>query len=291
MLLSVACERFNDYLYSIDRSPKTQERYSRDMTFIRNYLEVKANGPVFVEDITENDLEAFMRYLKEIKGFAPNSRSRYFYTLRSFYKFASKKDIVQKDIVAGMNTVKLPQKERNYLTEEEVVLVVDQIDNYLIKVIAIFLYNTGLRISECRNLKLEDVDFDKGIIKVIEGKNRKDRIVPMNHYLHGLLMDYFNNHRDAPQSDYFFATRRSGAASVSYPHICLTLSTAAKKSGVNKQVSCHVLRHSFASALVKKKVGLVEIQKLLGHSNLAVTSIYTHTNLEALTEAVNTLNR
>jgi site-specific recombinase XerD len=289
MLLSEAIERFNDYLYSIDRSPLTAERYVRDMTFMRKFFEEKANGPVFVEDITEDDLEDLLRYLKE-KDFAPNSRSRYFYTLRSFYKFASKKDIVIKDIAANMETIKLPKKERNYLTEEEVDRVVAEVHNPIIKTIVIFLYNTGLRISECRNLKLDDVDFEKKVIRVIEGKNKKDRIVPINNQLYVLLKDYLDNVRDAPESDYFFATSRSGKKSISYPHICLSLSTAAKKSGINKQVSCHVLRHSFASTLVKKKVGLVEIQKLLGHSNLAVTSIYTHTNLEALTEAVNTLN-
>jgi site-specific recombinase XerD len=289
MLLSEAIERFNDYLYSIDRSPLTAERYVRDMTFMRKFFEEKANGPVFVEDITEDDLEDLLRYLKE-KDFAPNSRSRYFYTLRSFYKFASKKDIVIKDIAANMETIKLPKKERNYLTEEEVDRVVAEVHNPIIKTIVIFLYNTGLRISECRNLKLDDVDFEKKVIRVIEGKNKKDRIVPINNQLYVLLKDYLDNVRDAPESDYFFATSRSGKKSISYPHICLSLSTAAEKSGIKKQVSCHVLRHSFASTLVKKKVGLVEIQKLLGHSNLAVTSIYTHTNLEALTEAVNTLN-
>jgi len=65
---------------------------------------------------------------------------------------------------------------------------------------------------------------------------------------------------------------------------------AAQKAGIKKQVTYHILRHSFASALVKKKVGLVEIQKLLGHSNLTVTSICTHTSMDALSEAVNTLN-
>jgi len=71
MLLSEAIERFNDYLYSIDRSPVTIERYIRDMIFIRKVLEEKANGPVFVEEITENDLEDLMCYLKDEKGFAP----------------------------------------------------------------------------------------------------------------------------------------------------------------------------------------------------------------------------
>jgi integrase/recombinase XerD len=290
LLLSEACERFDKYLESIDRSPSTIERYTRDMTFIRKYLEEKANGPVFVDEITEQDLEDFMLYLKDERDFAPNSRSRYFYTLRSFYKYAEKKDLVEKDIAARMDPIRLPQKERVYLSEEEVMKVAEAIDIYIIKLIVIFLYNTGLRISECRDLKIEDVDLESKIIYVIEGKNRKDRVVPINDNLHKLLKDYIENHRDAPESNYFFSTRQSGSGSISYPHISFTLREAAAKAGIKKQVTCHILRHSFASALVQKKVGIVEISKLLGHSNLAATSVYTHTNIDALSEAVNTLN-
>lgn len=290
MLLGEACEKFNDYLESVDRSPKTIERYSRDMIFIRKFLEEKANGPVFVDEITEDDLEDFMRYVKDVKQFAPNSRSRYFYTLRSFYKFAEKKAIVTNNISENMEPVKLPQKERVYLTEKEVMKLADAIDIYIIRVIALFLYNTGLRISECRNLKIDDVNFEDKLIHVIEGKNRKDRTVPMNNYVYELLKDFYDNHRDNDESEYFFATSLSGKDSISYPHISFTIRESAKKAGIKKQVTCHMLRHSFASALVKKKVGIVEISKLLGHANLKATSIYTHTNLEALTEAVNTLS-
>ena len=89
------------------------------------------------------------------------------------------------------------------------------------------------------------------------------------------------------QSNYFFATNQSGRTFLSSHGLTLRKQ---QKAGIKKQVTCHILRHSFASALVKKKVGLVEIQKLLGHSNLTVTSIYTHTSMDALSEAVNTLN-
>ena len=122
-------------------------------------IKEKANGPVFVDEITEQDLEDFMLYLKDERDFAPNSRSRYFYTLRSFYKYAEKKDIVEKDIAARMDPIRLPQKERVYLSEEEVMKVAEAIDIYIIKLIVLFLYNTGLRISECRDLKIEDVDL------------------------------------------------------------------------------------------------------------------------------------
>ncbi|SHJ37082.1 Phage integrase family protein [Parasporobacterium paucivorans DSM 15970] len=182
----------------------------------------------------------------------------------------------------------MPKKERNYLTEEEVDATIEEIDNNLIRLMATFLFNTGLRISECLNLKMNAVDFKKRIIHVRQGKGKKDRVVPMNNKLYDLLLDYRDNWREAYTSDNFFATRRTG--SISYSHVNSTIRKAAKQAGINKQVSCHILRHSFASALVKKNVGIVQIQKLLGHESLAVTSIYTHTNTEALSDAVNALN-
>jgi site-specific recombinase XerD len=288
MLFSEAANKLFEYMESIDRSQKTIDIYKRDLFYIKKFLEERLNGPVYIEDVTQNDLEAFMLYSKEVKKHSANTRSNYFYTLRTFYSFAYKKEIVNRNIAVGMDFMKMPKKERNYLTEAEVEKIIEGINNRLIKLMATFLFNTGLRISECRNLKMDDVDFEKRIVYVHEGKGRKDRIIPINNKLYDLLLDYKNNWRDSRDSDFFFATKRSGATS--YPHVNSTISSAAKKVGIKKPVSCHIFRHSFASALVKKNVNLVQIQKLLGHESLAVTSIYTHTNLEALSEAVSVLN-
>lgn len=288
MLFSEAANKYYEYMEGIDRSPHTIDIYRRDLTAIRKFLEERLNGPVYLEDVTQDDLEAFMLYSKEVKRHSPNTRSNYFYTMRAFYSFAYKKELVNRNIAISMDFMKMPKKERNYLTEDEMEKITQAMDNRLIKLITTFLFNTGLRISECRNLKLDDVDFENKIIYVNEGKGRKDRVVPINNTLFDLLLDYKENWRDAYQSDYFFAAKRTGKTS--YSHINSTLKEAAKKAGIQKQVSCHILRHSFASALVKRNVNLVEIQKLLGHESLAVTSIYTHTNIDALSKAVNTLN-
>jgi len=285
MLFSETAEKFYDYMASIERSPRTIEVYTRDLGYIRRYLEERKNGPVYIEDITQEDLEEFMRYAKEVKGHSPNTRSNYFYTLRALYAFAYKKGLVERNIAASMDFMRMPKKERTYLTKKEVEATIDCIHSPLIGLIARFLFNTGLRISECLNLTLDDVDLEKRAIHVRQGKGRKDRMVPINNNIYGLLLDYRENWRDAYSSDFFFATRKSG--SISYSYVNGTIRNAAKKAGIKKSVSCHILRHSFASALVEKNVNLVQIQKLLGHESLAVTSIYTHTNMEALSEAVN----
>jgi len=285
MLFSETAEKFYDYMASIERSPRTIEVYTRDLGYIRRFLEERKNGPVYTEDITQEDLEAFMRNVKEVKQYSANTRSNYFYTLRSLYAFAYKKGLVDRNIAASMDFMRMPKKERTYLTKKEVEATIDCIHSPLIGLIARFLFNTGLRISECLNLTLDDVDFEKRSIHVRQGKGRKDRMVPINNNIYGLLLDYRENWRDAYESDFFFATRKSG--SISYSYVNGTIRSAAKQAGIKKPVSCHILRHSFASALVEKNVNLVQIQKLLGHESLAVTSIYTHTNMEALSEAVN----
>lgn len=287
MLFRQAIERFVDNMENIERSKGTIEIYSRDLIAFLKYLETLYNGPVYLEEITADDIENFLSMLKNTKNYAPNSRSRNLYTLRSFYKYAYKKEMVTRNIALSLDTIKLPKKERPYLTEEEGAELVDIIPIPIIKLVVDFLLNTGLRISECLNLTLDDVNLDTKVIHIILGKGAKDRMVPINTNIYSLLLDYRENWRDADKSERFFATRKTGALSAVY--VNTTIRKAVEKLGWKKHVSCHILRHSFASALVKKNVGLVQIQKLLGHSSLAITSVYTHTNLDQLAEAVNAL--
>lgn len=288
MLFTDVVNRLMEYMKSIDRSPITIDKYKRDLTTLRRFLEKRMNGQVYIEDVTQDDLEAFMLYTKEVMNLAPETRGNYFYTIRVLYAFAYKKELVTRDIAVTMDFMRMPKKERVYLTEFEFEKMIKEIEIPLIKLMAIFLFNTGLRISECLNLKLDDVDFDTRIIHVVQGKGRKDRSVPINNKLYALLTDYEENWRDGYGTDYFFATRRTGKTS--YPHVNSTIRNAAKKAGLKKTVSCHILRHSFASALVSRNVNPVQIQKLLGHESLAVTTIYTHSNMEDLSQAVKTLD-
>lgn len=287
MILTKALERFFDNMHSIDRSPHTISVYKRDLTFFSHYLAKQFNGPVYLEDITVNDIESYLQMLKDVKKVAPNSRSRNFYTIRAFYNFAYKKELVDRNIALSLDFIKLPKKERQYLTEEEVTQLVDVIKKPLIRLVVTFLFHTGLRISECLKLTLDDVDLENKVIKVIDGKGAKDRTIPINDFLSPLLLDYRENWRDAYGSDKFFATKKSGALSNVY--VNHSIGAAVKELGWKKKVSCHILRHSFASNLVRKNVGLVQIQKLLGHSSLDVTSIYTHTDLDQLFDAVNAM--
>lgn len=161
------------------------------------------------------------------------------------------------------------------------------IEHPLINLVVRTLYNTGLRISECLDLTIDTVDLENKVIHVIAGKGNKDRIVPISDKLYAYLKSYVDTDRPTVETDNFFATAKTGKLSPQYVNLMLAIAT--KTLGWNKKVTCHILRHSFASRLVEQDVNLVQIQKLLGHSSLKVTSIYTHSSIDKLKSAVNAM--
>ncbi|MCM3561806.1 tyrosine-type recombinase/integrase, partial [Brevibacillus borstelensis] len=207
MLLSQAIQQFDQYLSAIDRSEETRSGYQKDLTQLHRFLEERYNCPPYLEDIQLADLEAYLSWLKEEKGYAPASRSRNLYTLRSFYNYCYKKELVDRNIALSLENIKLPHKERQYLSEEEVNELVQAIDHDLIRLVVKFLYFTGLRISECLNLTVDDVDLERQMVHVRGGKGNKDRVVPLSEKIVPPLRAYLEKKR--PQgTDRFFATEK-----------------------------------------------------------------------------------
>lgn len=287
MLLMNAIQSFIQYLSSIDRSHETITGYRKDLIFFTRFLEAKYNVEPYIDEITANDIEEYLTYLKEKRNYAPASRGRNLHTLRSFFTYAYNKELVSRNVALSVEKIKVQQKERTYLTEEEVELLICMIDHRLIRLVVIVLYMTGMRISECLNLTIDNVDLKNRVIHIVAGKGNKDRLIPISNRLIPLLEDYIRYQRPETESPLFFCTKKTGMLSPVYVNRVIT--QAVNKLGWKKKVTAHILRHSFASQLVKKDVNLVQIQKLLGHSSLNVTSIYTHTDLEQLSQAINTL--
>ncbi|MBY0054921.1 tyrosine-type recombinase/integrase [Brevibacillus agri] len=287
MLLVHAIQKFLHYLTSLERSEQTTSGYEKDLKLFSRFLEKKYNCSPYLEEVTAADIEDYLLWLKEERNYAPASRARNLYTLRSFFAYAYKKELVARNVALSVENIKTQQKERVYLSEEEVQQLVGAIDHDLIRLVVQVLYLTGLRISECLDLTLDTVDLERKVIHVVAGKGNKDRIIPISDKLLPLLRHYVEHERPDTDSDLFFCTKKTGKLSPVY--VNRVLADAVEKLGWKKKVTAHILRHSFASQLVKKEVNLVQIQKLLGHSSLKVTSIYTHSNLEQLSEAVNAL--
>ncbi|MGG3887330.1 tyrosine-type recombinase/integrase [Brevibacillus panacihumi] len=287
MLLTEAISEFKTYQIGMERSFNTIDAYQNDLIHLNKHLLERDNCPVYVEDISTEDLEDYLYFLKDKLGYQAASRKRKLGTIRAFFKFCYKKRFCEENVAAELETIRSEQKERTYLTDQEVQQIINVIEHPLIRLVIQTLYYTGLRISECTKLTLSDVDLAKEVILVREGKGRKDRLIPINQKLRVLLLDYKENWRPRRGTDNFFCTPYSGRLSPVY--VNRVLSEAVDKLGWSQNITAHTFRHSFASNLVKQQVNIVQVQKLLGHTSLVTTSIYTHTNMTELSEAVNTL--
>lgn len=286
MILKEAIEHFRRNLLSLQRSPETIRGYTKDLKLFSNYLSQKYNCEVYTDEVTPDDIEEYLFYTMEVRSYAPTSRKRALISIKSFYHFCTKKGYCEENISRPVEHIKLEMKERIYLTEDEVHSLFSSTEDALLRLIFQTLYYTGLRIGECINLKLEDIDFSNNLIYVREGKGKKDRNIPINEKLKPLLYDYKRLWRIDAGTDKFFSTR-SGGICQSYINRMLKKST--EKAGIKKHVTAHILRHSFASNLLRKGVDILRIQRLLGHSSIKTTSIYTHTNIVDLGQAVNAL--
>ncbi len=287
MLYNQAVEEFLNHMEITDKSKQTIMGYEKELRYMNNYLMKKYNCPIYMEDITLEDMESYLQYKKK-KGIAPSSRNRAIYIFRSFYKYCHKRGICDNNLPNMLEPVKVNKKERSFITEEEFEDLVNAINKPVICTIVQTMFYTGGRISEILNLKINDVDLEEMIIHIIGGKGNKDRNIPINHKLYKILNNYICNIRKVNvETDKFFANRGTGMVSASYVNKCIQ--QAANELGWKKKISSHILRHSFGTNLLDKGASLVSIQKLLGHANLAVTSIYLHQDIKKLDDAVNLL--
>ncbi|RIV17895.1 recombinase [Alicyclobacillaceae bacterium I2511] len=284
-LFSEAMEEFLRYMASIERSPETIRSYREHFLDFLRYLEEQTNAPVYLQQVTSENLEGYLCYLKDRRNYQPSSRAHVLNAHRSLFKFATKRQWVQQNITLLVDPISLAHKERVYLTQAEMDQFIPAIDSPLIRRVAQCLTQTGLRISECLSLTLETVDLENRQIHVLAGKGNKDRTVPISDKLYEQLTHYLHEERPLRTSNRFFATKQSGR--LSRASVNGAFQRATQRLGWEKHVTAHILRHSFASALLKNGVGLLQVQKLLGHASLTVTSVYTHSSLEDLTKAVN----
>ncbi|KZZ85049.1 tyrosine-type recombinase/integrase [Bacillus sp. SJS] len=285
MLLLKAIELLKQNLIDKGRSKETIRGYIMDITMLDRFLTAKYNCPTYLEDLSEEDIESYLRMLRQEKEYQAASVNRHLNSIRVLCKLAYKKDWLKNDPCRNVEQLKCQRKERTYLSEEELDTLLGAIKHPLVQLAVRTMAYTGLRVSECTSLKLDDVDLTNGIIHVIAGKGNKDRLVPISEGLKPHLVEYVNGWRTQVPSHKFFATKKTGE--ISHQTINRILHETTYELGWKKKVTCHILRHSFASFLVSKNVNVVKISKLLGHADVRTTSVYMHTNTEELKEAVN----
>ncbi len=229
------------------------------------------------------------RYLAQIKtrNFRPRTVARKISAIRSFFKFLQREGHIKENPAVLLSTPKLDKKLPNFLTENEMTLlieapVLDKEAGFRDKAILETLYSAGLRVSELVGLNIENVDFFGNVVKVM-GKGKKERIVPIGDVALKSLKDYLD--RRKKKSNILFlnknGTRLTARSVGNIVHKCINLTSA------HKSISPHVLRHSFATHLLNRGADLRSVQELLGHVNLSTTQIYTHVTTERLKSVYN----
>jgi len=187
----------------------------------------------------------------------------------------------------------MPQKQPRYLQQQEVNKLFGAVPEngspsaIRDKTVLKCLYYTGLRVSELVKLRCEDVDLEQDMLKVAKGKGGKFRKIPLHQELKLQLQRYLTA-APALINGYLFCNKEGAQISADYVHYMM--GEYARKAGLKRKVTPHLLRHSFATKLYREGIGLPTLGKLLGHSSIRSTAVYTHTDLKHLQEAVGLLN-
>ena len=277
-------EDFLRYLL-IDKnySNNTIESYKEDLFKFNEFFNNKT-----IDSIDIDDLKRYVKYLNE-QELNELSISRNISCIKSFYKYLNIEKIIDSNPSDLLYLPKARKKLPNTLSEEEVDLLLDikltDMFSYRNKAMLEVLYATGLRVSELVNLKMENIDFESDIIRTY-GKGSKERVIPIGEYakiyLEKYLKEYRNQMLKHGNNEYVFLNNHG--KNMTRQGFFKIIKSIAHEAGINKEISPHILRHSFASHMLKHGADLRTIQELLGHSNVSTTQIYTHISNEELKE-------
>ena len=269
-------------------SGNTLDAYQRDLRKLLDYLE---REQLSIADVTLADLEHFSAGLHDI-GIHPRSQCRILSGIRSFFKFIQLDGYRDDDPTELLESPQIGDHLPEVLSTAEVDRLEASIDmskweGHRNRAIIEVLFSCGLRVSELINLKLSDLYLDEEFVRVI-GKGSKERLVPISRNAIQELHYWFDDRNlmtiKPGEEDYVFLNRRG--AHLTRTMILIMIKAQAKEAGIQKNISPHTLRHSFATALLEGGADLRFIQALLGHENIGTTEIYTHIDTSTLRQEI-----
>ena len=268
-------------------SDHTMDAYKRDIKQFLMYL--GDLGTKNLSDVKSTNIRDYIRVLSD-GGMAPASISRIISSIRTYYRFLSSENILDENPVLLINNPKLPKKLPDVLSEKEISLIINAIQEssqfyQRDKAIIELLYSCGIRVTELCNLEMSNLFIDEDLIRVM-GKGNKERLLPLGVRSKKYLEDYIkhsrNSHIKKSGSSFVFVSRNGNQLTRAMINIILNKWT--QVSGLKKSVSPHKLRHSFATHLLEGGADLRFVQALLGHSDISTTQIYTHIDKHYLKE-------
>jgi tyrosine recombinase XerC len=285
---------FLDYLkYERGASDNTLDAYSRDLRKFISFLKEASPCEKYpdVKDIRAENIRGFIGGL--FRGKQKRSTiGRNLAPIKSFFKYLVKKDILEKNPADLVSSPKIENRLPTTITVDEAFSLVEapKSDKPLEKrnraILEVF-YSTGIRVSELVGLDLDSVDFESGVIKVL-GKGGKERISLLGSKAIAVLKDYLNSGRERLTNKETYSEQalflNARGARLSPRSIERIVDRYVKIAGVNKKISPHSLRHSFATHMLDSGADLRSIQEFLGHASLSTTQKYTHVSVDKLME-------
>lgn len=286
---------FGQYL-TLERSLSINsiEAYTDDVLKLKQFIEI-SHSDISPLAIDYNILQFFLSFLGEL-GLSNYSQARIISGVKAFYKYLLYENMIENDPTELLEAPKIGRKLPDVLSFDEIEIILKSFDlskpeNYRNKTIIEILYSSGLRVSELVELKLSNLLIDIGFMKIV-GKGNKERLVPIGseaiEYLNNYITLYRGKEVEIKKEweNHVFINRRG--ESLSRVMIFLMIKKAVKQAGINKVVSPHTFRHSFATHLIENGADLRAVQEMLGHESITTTEIYTHLDREFLKKVLNT---
>lgn len=243
---------------------------------VESYLYHNINFSNFIKkepkDVFEQDAKKYIAYLMSERKYSPRSVNLALSSLKFFYN-----EILQNSAFNAVKAPKLEKKLPTVLTKDEMKKLINAVKNPKHRLLIEFMYSSGLRVSECVNLKIDDLDLNEKMGKIKHGKGRKERYIILSGNLINHFTDYISKKKD--NSQYIFSVN---GRPISVRQAQKVVKEAAKQAGIKKRVFCHALRSSFATHLLEAGTDIRVIQELLGHSDLSTTQIYTKVSTQQL---------
>jgi integrase/recombinase XerD len=288
-------EKINDFenflRFERNFSENTLDAYLRDIKKLRDYaaFDLENTGPF---EITYENIQEYL-FQRSKKKFSERSQARWISSIKSFFKYLVEDEFRTDNPTNLLEGPKLGLYLPDTLSFEDVNRIIAVIKNdtdlgrrnhCMVEV----LYGCGLRVSELIDLKISNINFKESYLKV-EGKGDKSRFVPMASFTSKLIKDYIRDIRSKYKinkkcEDILFLNSRGSA--MSRVIVFIIIKELTEKAGINKKISPHTFRHSFATHLLQNGADLRYIQEMLGHSSITTTEIYTHLKNEELRDVI-----
>tara|TARA_Y100000768_G_scaffold49988_1_gene32583 strand:- start:1609 stop:2508 length:900 start_codon:yes stop_codon:yes gene_type:complete len=285
---------FKNYL-KLERSLSNNsiDAYLLDIRKLTSFISENYSTSLSIENINVSIIESFIKYLFKSES-STYSQARIVSGLKSFFNYLLLEEKIDINPMELIDAPKLVRKLPETLSIQEIEIIINAVDldskeGMRNKAILETLYSCGLRVSELVNLKVQNLFLDIGFIKVL-GKGMKERLVPIGTKAAECISIYMKEYRTNLNitegfEGYLFINRRG--KNLTRNMIFIIVKDLVKKAGLNKKISPHTFRHSFATHLIEGGADLRAVQEMLGHESITTTEIYTHLNKNYLKEVVN----